>query len=77
MSVNDIMVPRNEITGLDIDDSWDDVKQQISESQHSRMLVYKENIDQVVGFIYLRKMFDSLHTGDYTCLLYTSDAADE
>lgn len=66
VSVNDIMVPRNEITGLDIDDSWDDVKQQISESQHSRMLVYKENIDQVVGFIYLRKMFDSLHTGDYT-----------
>jgi len=66
VSVNDIMVPRNEITGLDIDDSWDEVKQQISESKHSRMLVYKENIDQAEGFIYLRRMFDSLHTGDYT-----------
>ncbi len=66
VSVNDIMVPRNEITGLDIEDSWDEVKQQISESRHSRMLVFKENIDEVQGFIYLRKMFDSLHTGDYT-----------
>jgi len=66
VSVNDIMVPRNEITGLDLDDSWPDVKQQISESRHSRMLVYRENIDQVEGFVYLRKMLDLLATGQYT-----------
>ncbi len=66
VSVNDIMVPRNEITGLDLDDSWEDVKKNISESKHSRMLVYRDNIDQVEGFIYLRKMLDSLATGEYT-----------
>lgn len=66
VSVNDIMVPRNEIAGLDIEDSWDEIKQQIIESRHSRMLVYKENIDEVQGFVYLRKMYDFLHTGGYT-----------
>lgn len=66
VSVNDIMVPRSDITGLDLDDSWEDVKQRISESPHSRILVYRENIDQVQGIIYLRKMLDSLSTGAYT-----------
>ena len=66
VSVNDIMVPRNEITGLDLDNSWEEVQQAISESRHSRMLVFKDNIDQVEGFIYLRKMLDSLSSGEYT-----------
>ena len=66
VSVNDIMVPRNEIVGLDLDDPWEDVQNAISESPHSRMLVYKENIDQVEGFIYLRKMLDALSSGEYT-----------
>jgi len=66
VSVNDIMVPRNEITGLDLDDPWPEVQQQISTSRHSRMLVYRENIDQVEGFVYLRKMLDSVASGKYT-----------
>ncbi len=66
VSVNDIMVPRSDITGLDLDNSWEEVKQSISESPHSRILVYRENIDQVQGFIHLRMMLDSLSTGEYT-----------
>ena len=66
VSVNDIMVPRNEITGLDLDDPWDEIQTAISDSTHSRMLVYRDNIDQVEGFIYLRKMLDSLSSGQYT-----------
>ena len=66
VSVNDIMVPRNEITGLDLDDSWEEVQETISESPHSRMLVFKENVDQVEGFIYLRKMLDALSSREFT-----------
>jgi len=65
VSVNDIMVPRNEITGLDLDDPWPEVQKNIRESRHSRMLVFRENIDQVEGFIYLRKMLEGLSTGEY------------
>ena len=66
VSVNDIMVPRNEIIGIDLDDPWDDVIKEISDSPHSRLLVYRENVDNVVGFIYLRKMIDALRSGKIT-----------
>jgi len=66
VSVNDIMVPRNEIVGIDLEDPWDDVLSEISNSPHSRLLVYKENVDNVVGFIYLRKMLDALRSGKIT-----------
>lgn len=66
VSVNDIMVPRNEIVGIDLEDPWDEVMQAISNSPHGRLLVYKENVDNVVGFIYLRKMLDVLRSGKMT-----------
>jgi Mg2+/Co2+ transporter CorB len=66
VSVNDIMVPRNEIVGIDLEDPWEDVLQDISNSPHSRLLVYRENVDNVVGFIYLRKMLDALRSGKIT-----------
>lgn len=66
VSVNDIMVPRNEVVGIDLDDPWDDVVRDISNSPHSRLLVYQDNVDNVVGFIYLRKMLDALRSGKIT-----------
>ncbi len=66
VSVNDIMVPRNEIVGIDLEDPWDDIMQEISNSPHGRLLVYRENVDNVVGFIYLRKMLDALRSGKMT-----------
>ncbi len=64
VSVDDIMVPRNEIVAIDLDDDWEEILHQISNSRHGRLLVYRENIDNVVGFIYLRKMLDALRSGN-------------
>jgi len=66
VSVNDIMVPRSEIIGIDLEDPWDEVAHQISNSPHSRLVVFRESIDNVVGFIYLRKMLDALRSGPIT-----------
>ena len=63
VSVNDIMVPRNEIVGIDLEHPWEEIIKDISDSPHSRLLVYRENVDNVVGFIYLRKMIDALRSG--------------
>ncbi len=65
VSVDDIMVPRNDIMAIDLDDSWDEILQQITNSSHGRLLVYRENIDNVVGFIYLRKMLDAMRSGNF------------
>ncbi len=66
ISVNDIMVPRNEIVGLDMDDPWDEILSNISQSPHSRLLIYRETVDKVEGFVYLRKMLDGMRTGTLT-----------
>ena len=64
--VNDIMVPRNDIIGIDLEDTWENILQQITNSHHGRLLVYRENIDEVVGFVHLRKMLEGLRMGNLT-----------
>ena len=56
VSVNDIMVPRNEIVGIDLDEEWEDIAELLRNSAHSRMPLYRESIDQVVGFVFLRDL---------------------
>ncbi|MCB1757386.1 MAG: HlyC/CorC family transporter [Gammaproteobacteria bacterium] len=60
VTVNDIMIPRNDILGIDLEDDWDDILHQIAVTKQSRLPVYRESLDNVVGFIYLRKMLDVL-----------------
>ena len=55
-TVEDIMTPRNEIIGLDIETSIEEIVQQIRTSPHTQLVVYKKNIDRVVGFLHLRKI---------------------
>jgi Mg2+/Co2+ transporter CorB len=55
-TVEDIMTPRNEIVGIDLESPLEQIIQQIKTSQHTRLAVYKKNIDRVVGFLHLRKV---------------------
>ncbi|MGB2079908.1 MAG: HlyC/CorC family transporter [Vibrio sp.] len=57
VTVNDIMVPRNEITGIDINDDWKSIVRQISHSPHGRVVLYRDQIDEVVGMLRLRKAY--------------------
>jgi Mg2+/Co2+ transporter CorB len=54
-TVEDIMVPRNEIVGLDLDDDWEDILDELARSSYTRLPVYQGSIDNVKGFIHLRK----------------------
>ena len=56
VTVEDIMIPRNEIVGIDLEDDWSDVMQQITASRHSRMPVCKGGIDNVIGIVHLRNV---------------------
>jgi Mg2+/Co2+ transporter CorB len=55
VTVNDIMVPRTEIEGIDIDDEIDEIIRRVRSTQHTRIPVYKEDIDKVIGMLHLRK----------------------
>jgi len=54
VSVDDIMVPRNELIGIDLNDSVADILEQLTHCQHTRLIVYRENIDNIVGMLHLR-----------------------
>ncbi len=54
VSVNDILVPRNEVIGIDIEDDLDEILGQIGNAQHTRIPVYKNHIDNIIGILHLR-----------------------
>jgi Mg2+/Co2+ transporter CorB len=53
-SVEDIMVPRNEIVGVDLGDPPDQIKAQLLGSEHTRLPLYNGSIDDLRGIIHLR-----------------------
>ncbi len=56
VTVDDIMVPRKEIVGIDIDDEMDEILALLANSQHTRLPVYRDNINNVLGMLHLRRL---------------------
>ena len=54
VSVSEAMVPRNELEGVDLNDDWDDIMQQITTSRHGRLVAYRDHLDQVEGMLHIR-----------------------
>ncbi|MFB9136005.1 CNNM domain-containing protein [Vibrio sp. AK197] len=57
VTVNDIMVPRNEISAIDINDDWKSISRQLTHSPHGRIVLYRDNVDEVVGMLRLREAY--------------------
>jgi putative hemolysin len=55
--VRDCMIPRTEIVAVDIEDGMDELKKVFVESNHSRVLVYKETMEDVLGYCHSLSMF--------------------
>lgn len=62
--VEDVMVPRSEIYGIDITDDWGTVLEQLRTCHYAHVPVYRDNIDQVIGVLNLRKLLGVLHQGE-------------
>jgi putative hemolysin len=52
IKARECMVPRNEIVAIDVNDSLDEVKQKFIETKLSRLLVYDESIDNIIGYVH-------------------------
>ena len=55
-TVEDIMIPRNEIDGIDISAPLDEVLQSIKQTPYTRILVFDGSIDNVIGFLHARRV---------------------
>jgi len=66
VTVEDIMIPRNELVGIDINDDWKKIQKQLAQSNHTRVLLYRDNMDDVVGYIHLRDALKLLFKNQFT-----------
>lgn len=60
VNVDDIMVPRHDIVGIDLNDDWKDIEKQIAQMQRTRVPVYHDDIDNIVGIMHMRKVLNLL-----------------
>ncbi|MFC2990437.1 HlyC/CorC family transporter [Halomonas tibetensis] len=66
VTVNDIMVPRHEVMGIDLDDDLEEILTQIRTSQHTRLPIYKGDINNIVGMLHLRNAARFLSRAEVT-----------
>jgi Mg2+/Co2+ transporter CorB len=56
VTVEDIMVPRTDMTAIDLDQDWMDVREQLITCRHTRVPCYRGSVDEVVGILHLRSL---------------------
>lgn len=64
VTVTDIMVPRNEVVGIDLDDDLDSILRLLRNSQHTRLPVFKGDINDIQGILHLRNTTKLLQKDD-------------
>ncbi len=65
-TVEDVMIPRQDIVGIDLDHDWEEILQQLTQTVYTRMPVFRESIDQVEGLLHIRTVIAKLAHGALT-----------
>lgn len=58
VSVDDVMIPRHEVSAIDLNDEWDDILNQLVTSHYGRLPLFRDNLNKVEGILRVR---DALH----------------
>ncbi|WP_376689959.1 HlyC/CorC family transporter [Wenzhouxiangella sp. EGI_FJ10409] len=62
-SVDDVMVPRQDIVGIDLDADWDEILQTLETSIYTRLPVWRGDLDNMVGLLHIRSALPGLTQG--------------
>ncbi|MBA7523241.1 hypothetical protein ES705_15364 [subsurface metagenome] len=62
VKVRDCMVPRTEITALEMNSTIDEFRQMFIETGFSKILIYKDNIDDIIGYITSKSLFKNIRS---------------
>ena len=63
VTVNDIMIPRQEISAIDVQDDWEDILDQLRNTPHTRLPVYDGELDSLVGLLHMKRVAHELARG--------------
>jgi CBS domain containing-hemolysin-like protein len=65
-TVEDVMVPRSDIDGIDIADDWDEISERLRNTPHTRMPLFDGDLDRVQGIVHMRLVANELASGRLT-----------
>ncbi len=63
VTVNDIMIPRQEIAGIDVNESWEEILGRLRQTPHTRLPVYEGELDNLVGLLHMKRVARELARG--------------
>jgi len=66
VTVDDIMIPRNEVVGIDLTDDWTAILEQLRDSQHTRLPVFEGELDRIIGVLHMKRVASELAHGKLT-----------
>jgi len=66
LTVNDIMIPRQEIAGIDVNESWDDILERLGSTPHTRLPVYEGELDNLIGLLHMKRVAREMVRGSFT-----------
>ncbi|MBQ3403911.1 MAG: HlyC/CorC family transporter [Oscillospiraceae bacterium] len=64
ISASEVMTTRVDMAAIDIDDDWDDIVALISECEYSRIPVYEDSVDNVIGILHVNRFYKALVDND-------------
>ena len=59
-TIDDVMVPRQDVVGIDLDDEWETILQQLTRSVYTRLPVWRGDLDEMVGLLHIRTVMVKL-----------------
>lgn len=75
ISASEVMTARVDVYAIDIDDPWDTIRKNLEESAYSRIPVYQESIDNVIGILHLNTVLKALTDYEENALLAHASGA--
>ncbi|MBT0721519.1 DUF21 domain-containing protein [Tatumella sp. TA1] len=61
VTVDDIMIPRNEIVGINVNDDWKTLSRQLTHSPHGRLVLYRDTLEDCVGMLRVREAWRTMN----------------
>jgi putative hemolysin len=63
ISAQEVMTARVDMDAIDIEDDWEDILEAIESATHSRLPVYEDSIDNIIGILYLNRFYRAMLDG--------------
>ena len=66
ITVEDVMTPRSSMEAVDLSEPWADITARLATSYHTRLPVYREELNNIVGVVHLRRLIGLMHRNELT-----------